>query len=101
LPYLTDEEIKQASSIVKKAGAFCVKTATDKDPLDNSELKEKAKHLKLMQEGAPGLKIKASGAVKTCKDTLLMLESGADIIGTSSSVKIIQGCKTALKRKRK
>ena len=99
--YLTDEEIKQASSIVKKAGAFCVKTATDKDPLDNSELKEKVKHLKLMQEGAPGLKIKASGAIKTCKDALMMIEAGADIIGTSSSVKIIQGCKTALKRKKK
>ncbi|MBM4177234.1 deoxyribose-phosphate aldolase [Candidatus Gribaldobacteria bacterium] len=91
--YLTDEEIKQASIIVKKAGAFCVKTATEKDPLDNSELKEKARHLKIMKQSSSGLKIKASGSIKTCKDTLMMLEAGADIIGTSSSVKIIQGCK--------
>lgn len=96
--YLTDEEIKQASALIKKAGAFCVKTATERDPLDNSELKEKAKHLKIMQEGAPGLKIKASGSIKTYKDALMMIEAGADIIGTSSSVKIVQGLKQKKKK---
>ena len=98
--YLTDQEIIKAAQIAKQAGAFCVKTATEKDPLDNTELKEKARHLKLMKEGAPNLKIKASGAIKTCADILMMLEAGADIIGTSSSVKIIQGCKSMLARKK-
>ncbi len=96
--YLTDQEITKASEIVKQAGAFCVKTATEKDPLDHVELKEKARHLKLMQEAAPGLKIKASGKIKNYRDTLAMLEAGADIIGTSSSIKIIQGAKRALKK---
>jgi len=59
--YLTDEEIAQVSQIVKKAGAICVKTATEKDPLENRELEEKAKHLKIMRQNAPGLLIKASG----------------------------------------
>lgn len=95
--YLTDKEIIKASEIVKASGAFCVKTATEKDPLANIELKEKAKHLKLMEQGAPGLKIKASGSIKTYKDVLMMLRAGADIIGTSSSVKIIQGAKRAKK----
>lgn len=88
--YLTDEEIRKASAVVKQSGAFCVKTATEKDPLDSTELKEKAKHLEIMRKAAPGLKIKASGKIKTYRDALLMLKHGADIIGTSSSVKIIQ-----------
>ncbi|MFA5742696.1 MAG: deoxyribose-phosphate aldolase [Candidatus Paceibacterota bacterium] len=86
--YLTDEEVVRASQIVKEAGAFCVKTATEKDPLENSELAEKGKHLKLMRQGAPGLLIKASGNVKSLADAQMMIEMGADIIGTSSGVEI-------------
>lgn len=97
--YLTDEEIKKASEIVKKAGAFCVKTATEKDPLERIELKEKARHLKLMAQGAPGLKIKASAKIKTLKDALMMVEAGADIIGTSSSVEIAKQYKASIKKK--
>ncbi len=89
--YLTNEEIKKASEIVKKAGAICVKTATFNDPLDNFELKEKARHLKIMKKFAPGLLIKASGAINNLKDAKLMIKAGADIIGTSSGVEIIRG----------
>ncbi len=96
--YLTDEEISKASEVVKKADAFCVKTATEKDPLDNTELKEKAKHLKIMKEAAPGLKIKASGKISTYRDALMMLSAGADIVGASSSVKIMQGFKKSKKQ---
>jgi len=88
--YLTDEEIKKASGIVKKAGAFCVKTATEKDPLEHRELKEKFYHLKLMKKSAPGLLIKVSGNVKTLKDVKQAIKFGADIIGTSSGVKIME-----------
>lgn len=97
--YLTDEEIKKACETAKKAGAFCVKTATEKDPLDHIELKEKARHLKLMRAAAPGLKIKASGKIKTYRDVVMMLAAGADIIGTSSSVKIMQGARRSKKKK--
>lgn len=91
--YLTDKEIEEASRLVKKAGAFCVKTATEKDPLEHLELKEKAKHLRIMKKEAPGLKIKVSGKIKTFRDVKMMLEAGADIIGTSSGVKIIKSWK--------
>jgi len=87
--YLTDEEIKKASEIVKEAGAICVKTATVNDPLDHSELPEKAKHVKIMKESAPGLLIKAAGSVRTLSDLKMMIGAGADIIGTSSGVEII------------
>jgi len=86
--YLTDDEVVQASKVVKEAGAICVKTATEKDPLENSELAEKAKHLKLMRQAAPGLLIKASGNVKSLADAQMMVEMGADIIGTSSGATI-------------
>ncbi|MBN2854469.1 deoxyribose-phosphate aldolase [Patescibacteria group bacterium] len=91
--YLTDNEILKASEIVKKAGAICVKTATEKDPLEHRELSEKAKHLKLMKKAAPGLEIKASAKISTLDDVKLMLKAGATIIGTSSGVKIMNGFK--------
>ena len=88
--YLTDNEIKKASEIVKQAKAFCVKTATEKDPLDRLELKEKAKHVKIMKESAPGLLIKAAGSIRTLRDAKVMFKAGADIIGTSSGVEILK-----------
>jgi deoxyribose-phosphate aldolase len=88
--YLTDKEIIKASQIVKKSGAICVKTATEKDPLEHRELKEKFYHLKLMRKGAPGLLIKAAGGIRTLKDLKGALKAGANIIGTSSGVKIMK-----------
>ncbi len=88
--FLTDDEIKKASELVKKAGAFCVKTATSKDPLENREMEEKAQHLKLMRKNAKGLLIKASGNIRTLQDVEKMMKAGADIIGTSSGVKIVK-----------
>lgn len=91
--YLTDQEIRKASEIVKEAGAVCVKTSTAKDPLDQLELKEKAKHLKIMRESAPGLEIKAAGNIRNHQDLKMMVEAGADIIGTSSGIEIIREAK--------
>ena len=99
--YLTDSEIRRASQLVKQAGAFCVKTATEKDPLEHIELKEKARHLKIMREGAPGLKIKAAGNIRSLKDAFMMIEAGADIIGTSSGVKIMKEYLNRRKKKSK
>jgi len=91
--YLTDEEIEKASKIVKEAGAICVKTATEKDPLEHRELKEKFYHLKLMRQGAPGLLIKAAGGIRTLSDAKEAINAGADIIGTSSGVEILKESK--------
>jgi deoxyribose-phosphate aldolase len=88
--YLTDDEIAKASQLVKEAGAICVKTATEKDPVGHERLKEKARHLKIMKENAPGLLIKAAVGIRNYDDFKLMVDSGADIIGTSSGVQIIE-----------
>lgn len=87
--YLTDQEVKKASEIVKKSGAISVKTSTIDDPLDHSELKEKAKHLRIMKTSAPGLLIKAAGNIRTMADLKMMVKAGADIIGTSSGIEIV------------
>ncbi|MFA4999103.1 MAG: deoxyribose-phosphate aldolase [Candidatus Paceibacterota bacterium] len=88
--YLTDEEVKKASEMVKKAGAICVKTATLEDPLDHSELNEKAKHVRIMKESAPGILVKVAGSIRNLSDLKMMVEAGADIIGTSSGVEIMK-----------
>ncbi len=91
--FLTDDEIKKASELVQEAGAICVKTATNKDPLERRQLEEKAKHVKMMNESAPDLLVKASAKIRTLEDAKLMMDNGADIIGTSSGVEIAQEVK--------
>jgi len=91
--FLTDNEIIKASKLTKQAGAFCVKTATSKDPLENREMKEKESHIKLMKKNAPGLVIKASGNIKAFQDVKKMMRAGADIVGTSSGVQIMNDLK--------
>ena len=93
--YLTDEGIKKASEIVKTAGAICVKTATVDDPLDRAELPEKAKHVRIMRESASGILVKAAGNIRDLDDLQMMVAAGADIIGTSSGVEIVDEAKAS------
>ena len=44
-----------------------------------------------MKKAAPGLLIKASAQIRTLEDVKMMVKAGADIIGTSSGVKIMKG----------
>ncbi|TYB80886.1 MAG: deoxyribose-phosphate aldolase [Kosmotoga sp.] len=43
----------------------------------------------LMKFSSGGLKVKASGGIRTRKDALSMIKAGADRIGTSSGIKIV------------
>jgi deoxyribose-phosphate aldolase len=44
-----------------------------------------------MKKNIPaGMKVKASGGIRTLSDTLAMLEAGADRIGASAGVAIIK-----------
>jgi len=88
--FLTSDEIIKVSKIVKQAGAFCIKTATEKDPLEQGELKEKIRHIQLMKEHAAPLKVKVSGNIKTLQEVIKTLKAGVDFVGTSSGVQIIK-----------
>lgn len=84
--YLSDEEIKQASVLCADAGADFVKTSTGFAPAG-----AKVEHIQLMRSVLPpSVGIKASGGIKTRDQALALLTAGADRIGTSSGVAMMQ-----------
>jgi len=86
--YLTDEEIKKASILVKEAGCYCVKTSTGIPPKVGVDTK--VNHIKLIREAVgKDFPIKAAGGIRTMEDAKKVIEAGATIIGTSSALKII------------
>ena len=83
---LTHEEIVQACHISKKAGAHFVKTSTGFNSAGAS-----TNHVALMRQTVgDSMGVKASGGIRTYEKALQMINAGADRIGASSSVKIIQ-----------
>ncbi|MEE2828775.1 MAG: deoxyribose-phosphate aldolase [Myxococcota bacterium] len=85
---LTDEEKVAACVMAKEAQAAFVKTSTGFGG-GGATLED----VRLMARvvGSSGIKVKASGGVRTTKDAQAMLEAGADRIGASSSVAIVTG----------
>jgi deoxyribose-phosphate aldolase len=81
-----------ACRIANETGVDFVKTSTSMNPAGGAT----AEDVKLMKEYAPNCKVKASGGIRTAKQALEMLEAGADRIGTSSGVEIINEFRTGL-----
>lgn len=84
---LTDEEKVIACLLAKKAGTDFVKTSTG-----FSKAGAKVEDVKLMR-AVVGKKmgVKASGGIRDKETAIAMLRAGANRIGASSSIKIIQG----------
>lgn len=84
---LTDEEIKKATMVAIEAGADFVKTSTGFSTRGAS-----VKDIEIMKatsnEHGPIL-IKASGGIKTLNDAKILINAGADRIGSSKSVSIM------------
>ncbi len=84
---LTDEEKVKACLIAKDAGADFVKTSTG-----FSKGGATTHDIALMKYTVGALvKVKASGGVRSRKDALDMIANGADRIGASAGIKIING----------
>ena len=81
--YLTDEEKETVCKICAECGVDFVKTSTG-----FSDAGAKAEDVKLMAK-ASGLKVKASGGIRSKADALKMIEAGASRLGTSAGVKIV------------
>lgn len=80
--YLSDNEIKEACALCADAGADFVKTSTGFAPFGAN-----VEHIKLMRASLPStVGIKASGGIKTREQALELINAGADRIGTSSAV---------------
>jgi len=83
--YLSDDEIVQACKLCADAGADFVKTSTGFAPAG-----AKVEHIQLMRSVLPAeVGIKASGGIKTREQALHMIEAGADRLGTSSGITIL------------
>lgn len=88
---LTDEEKIKACLISKEAKADFVKTSTG-----FSKGGATAGDVALMKYVVgSSVGVKASGGIRTAEDAKLMIESGADRIGASASVKIVKGDTTS------
>jgi deoxyribose-phosphate aldolase len=86
---LTEEEKKAACLIAQSAGAKFIKTSTG-----FSKSGATIEDIKLIRRIVGNtMSIKASGGIKTLKNALNMIDAGADRIGTSSSVSIINEMK--------
>lgn len=84
--YLTDEEIIEASKIVKKSRAHFVKSCTGFGPRGVT-----VHDVNLMFNAVNGeIGVKAAGGIRHIEDTIALLISGASRIGTSSGVRIIE-----------
>jgi deoxyribose-phosphate aldolase len=83
--YLTDEEIIRACKVCADCVVDFVKTSTG-----YASLGAEPRTVKLMRANLPSkIKIKAAGGIKTNKQALELLLAGADVLGCSSSLKII------------
>ena len=84
--YLTDEEIVEACNLCAEAGADFVKTSTGFAPTGAT-----VEHVELMRKSLPiGVEIKASGGIKTKTQAVSLIKAGANRLGTSSGVHLVQ-----------
>jgi len=86
---LAREQIIFACRIANECRVDFVKTSTGMNPAGGATIED----VKLMKQAAPNCKIKAAGGIRTAKQVLDMLDAGAERIGTSSGVKIINELK--------
>lgn len=83
--YLSDAEIVSACKMCSDAGADFVKTSTGIVAPGASE-----RVIALIRKSLPvGVGIKASGGIKTFEQAKCMIDAGADRIGTSSAISIV------------
>lgn len=94
--YLTDDEVVSACFAAGNAGADFVKTSTGfatPKSIDGGALPNGASvhHVALMKKTVgESMKIKAAGGIRSVKAALDLIAAGADRIGTSSGLLLIQ-----------
>ncbi|AFL79683.1 deoxyribose-phosphate aldolase [Aequorivita sublithincola DSM 14238] len=87
--YLTDDEVRIACQIAKRAGADFVKTSTGFGTDGATENVVKI----MIYEVGDTLKIKASGGIKDTETAKKYIEMGVSRIGTSSGIEIVTSTK--------
>ncbi len=82
---LTHDQKVFACQVTQQAGADFVKTSTGLHPAGGATVED----VRLMKETAPACKVKAAGGIRTAQQVLAFLEAGAERIGTSAGVQIM------------
>lgn len=98
--YLTDDEKKLLCEIALRVRPDFIKTSTGfGTPADGIAVGATVADVKLMKTMVgDAIKVKAAGGVRTLADALAMIDAGAERIGTSAGVKIIEELKSQLNR---
>lgn len=90
--YLTDEEKVTACRLASKAGAHFVKTCTGFSNAKDAPNKATVHDIALMRAHiSRDMKVKASGGIRSYEDAAALIKAGADRLGTSAGVKIMEG----------
>ena len=82
-----ESRIRTACQGVREAGCDFIKTSTGLHKFGGATVEA----VTLLRRHAQGLKVKAAGGVRSLEDARKMIAAGADRLGSSSSVKLIQG----------
>ena len=83
---LTKQQKIFVCRIADRCGVDFVKTSTGMNPAGGATVED----VRLMKESAPRCRIKAAGGIRTVRHILDMLDAGAQRIGTSAGVQIVE-----------
>jgi deoxyribose-phosphate aldolase len=81
-----EERIAAACRAVRESGCDFIKTSTGFHPAGGATVEA----VRLLKRHGEGLQIKAAGGIRDAKTALAMLEAGADRLGASASVAIVE-----------
>jgi deoxyribose-phosphate aldolase len=87
LPLLTDAEKEAAIALSCEAGVAYLKNASS----GRIEVASPASIRYLVERAPVGVKVKASGGIKTYEQTVALLEAGAALVGSSAGIAIVAG----------
>ncbi len=83
---LTEEQMIWAARLASQVGVDFVKTSTGFHPAGGGTVEA----VRLLKENAIGCQVKAAGGIRTLSQMQAMVEAGADRIGASAGVAIMQ-----------
>jgi deoxyribose-phosphate aldolase len=83
---LTTEQKIFACRVAEQAGVDFIKTSTGFHPAGGATIED----IRLIRETAPNCRVKAAGGIRTAQQAIAMLEAGAERIGTSCAVQIME-----------
>lgn len=90
--YLTDDEKVTACRLCAEAGAHFVKTCTGFSTAKDAENRATVHDVALMKASIPvSMRVKASAGIRSYEDAEALIKAGADRLGTSAGVKIVEG----------